>query len=75
MQEFVQPLEAGGVHEEQLLPAPHTHLARTSGAAVYGHEVATGAVGWLKGDAGGQLGDVVHRLPHPFPQITGDLQC
>ena len=63
-------VEAAGVHVEQLLPAPHTHLARAGWTAVYGHKIAAGAVGWHKGDAGGQLGDVVHRLPHPCHQVT-----
>ena len=68
-----QPLpEAVRVHEEQLLPSPHTHLARTVRATVDCHKVDAGVVGRQKGDAGGQLGDVVHCLPHPFPQFPGD---
>ena len=66
-------VEAAGVHVEQLLPAPHTHLARASRAAVDGHEVAAGAVGRDEGDAGVQIGDVVHRLSHPVHQVPGDF--
>ena len=67
-------VEAAGVHVEQLLPAPHTHLARTSWATVDGHEVAAGAVGRDEGDAGVQIGDVVHRLPHQGLEVPGDMQ-
>ena len=66
-------VEAAGVHVEQLLPAPHTHLARTSWATVDGDEVAAGAVGRDEGDTGGQRGDVVHRLSHPVHQVPGDF--
>ena len=65
-------VEAAGVHVEQLLPAPHTHLARTSRATVDGDKVAAGAVGRDEGDAGGQLGDVVHRLSHQSHQVPGE---
>ena len=68
-------VEAAGVHVEQLLPAPHTHLARTSRATVDGHKVAAGAVGRDKGDARVQLGDVIHGLPHQGHQVPGDLLC
>ena len=47
-------VEAAGVHVEQLLPAPHTHLAGTILARYDHHKVRAGADGRDKGDAGGQ---------------------
>ena len=52
------------VHVKQLLPAPHTHLAGTILARYDHHKVRAGADGRDKGDAGGQVGDVVHCLSH-----------
>ena len=55
--------EAAGVQVEQLLPSPHTHLARAVRARDYRHVVDEGG-GGDKGDAGGSVGDVLHRLFH-----------
>ena len=66
------PAEAAGVQVEQLLPAPHTHLARAVRARDYRHVVDEGG-GRDKGDAGGSVGDVLHRLFHELLVLPGRL--
>ena len=52
-----------------LVTAPHTQLALAVRARIDGDVVGALGLGGDKGDAGKQVGEVVHRLPHFDSQI------
>ena len=71
-----QPIsETFRVHAQLLSPTSHPKMAGTLSLWVDCHIVGAVLLSGLEGDAGEQVGDVVHRLDHQDSQICEKCLC
>ena len=68
-------VKASGVQVNFLVPSSHAQLAFALGAWVDGDVVGALGCGRDKGDAGEQVGEVVHRIPCQVSQSWKKYLC